>query len=174
MPLQRVFYVTFLTIEPFYTPYVYNDMDRQQDIDESEFHMWRAVFAFAFVDNSLSLEEQELLQSYMKKVPFSQKQLSVLNGDFKNPPDIVKMYKGITSEKHREHFCVLARALVWCEGDMDRQEEKILKRVSCLDDDDGADLLYRSREHAGDYYKHYAKAGMIGLMKAPTNFQMHV
>ena len=149
-------------------------MDRQIDIDESEFSMWRAVFAFAFVDHSLSIEEQELLNSYLKKVPFSQRQLSVLHGDFKNPPDVVKMYNKITEPKHREHFCTLARALVWCEGDMDRQEEVILKRVSCLSSDEGMETLTRTRDYAKDYYKYYAKAGMVGLLQTQGRFQMHV
>ncbi len=146
----------------------------QKIITASEFYMWRAVFSFAFVDNTLSIEEQELLQSHMNKVPFSTSQLEILKEDFKNPPNVVEMYNRITNQDHRQHFCVLARALVWCEGDMDAQEEKILKRVSCLKGNDGMETLRKSREHAGDFYKHYAKAGVVALMKRAPNFEMRV
>ena len=42
-----------------------------KSITESEFNIWRVVFAFAFVDNNLSLEERQLLKSYLSQVPFS-------------------------------------------------------------------------------------------------------
>jgi hypothetical protein len=146
----------------------------RQPVTNSEFYMWRAVFAFAFVDNSLSIEEQELLKSYLNSVPFSADQLKTLKDDFQNPPDVVHMYSAITNQKHREHFCVLARALVWCEGNMDRQEKEILKRVSCLRGDEGAETLRHSREHAHTFYRHYAKAGVTGLMRRGPNFEVRV
>ncbi|MBU0859787.1 MAG: hypothetical protein KJ667_07600, partial [Alphaproteobacteria bacterium] len=101
-------------------------------IPVSTFYMWRAVFAFALVDNMLSIEEQKLLKVYLDTVPFSDAQRAVLRADFKTPQNVESLYKKITNPADRERFCVLARALVWCEGDMDRQEEIILRRVSCL------------------------------------------
>jgi hypothetical protein len=146
----------------------------RQIVTDSEFHMWRAVFAFAFVDNSLSIEEQELLKSYLHQVPFSGTQMNILKEDFKDPPNVVHMFNRITESKHREHFCVLARALVWCEGDMDRQEEMILKRVACLKSDEGAEALRRSRDYAHVFYKHYAKAGVTSLIRRDPNFEVRV
>jgi hypothetical protein len=143
-------------------------------VNDSEFNMWRAVFAFAFVDHSLSLEEQELLQSYLNHVPFSKAQRDILHADFLEPPDVVNMYQKITEIRHRERFCALARALVWCEGDMDRQEEIILKRVSCLSSGEDAEILHRSRDHAHTYYQYYAKSGMTGLLKARPSFETRV
>jgi hypothetical protein len=144
------------------------------NITESEFNMWRAVFAFTFVDSSLSLEEQELLAAYMKKVPFTPEQIDILKEDMENPDerDVVQLYKRITRKQDKERFCVLCRAIVWSEGDMDAQERKILKKVSCLKDDVD-EILSSTRDDArlNDYYQYYAKSGMLGLMKAPPALQ---
>lgn len=139
-------------------------------VPESEFYMWRAVFAFSLVDNILSLEEQTLLQSYLNSVPFSQDQLAILKGDFKTPQPVEALYKKITEKKDQQRFCVLARALVWCEGDMDKQEQTILKHVGCLASHiDKSDILRGSRNHADldHYHQNYAKAGVAGLFKHP-------
>jgi hypothetical protein len=144
-------------------------------ISESEFAMWRAVFAFSLVDNALSLEEQELLRSYLKTVPFSEAQMDMLKKDFEAPQNVEAMYRKITEPTHKKRFCVLARALVWCEGDMDLQEEKILRRVACLKDAPDSDFLHSSRDHRDikDFYAQYSRAGMVGLMRASTpNFSM--
>lgn len=54
-------------------------------ITDSEFYMWRAVFAFACADNALSLEEQELLGSYLSKVSFTPEQRGILKDDLIMP-----------------------------------------------------------------------------------------
>ena len=62
-------------------------------IHESEFAMWRAVFAFTYVDNVLSLQEQDLLHTFLKKVSFSKDQLDTLKKDMAEPKDVVSLYK---------------------------------------------------------------------------------
>ena len=150
-------------------------MSARPGIHESEFAMWRAVFAFTYVDNMLSLEEQELLQTYLKKVPFSHDQIQILKKDLMEPKDVVTLYKKITRQEDKERFCVLARAIVWCEGSMLDQELAILKKVSCFAEDQEEEELLRSTRghpHLHDYYQQYAKAGMMGLFKEPPRLQM--
>lgn len=143
-------------------------------VGESEFYMWRAVFAFTYVDNVLSLEEQELLQAYLKKVPFSTKQLATLKNDLQNPKDVVGLYRKITRSEDKERFCVLARAIVWCEGDITAQEKAILKKVSCFDEDEEMEILESTRDHPylKTYYQQYARAGMMGLMDIPHSVEL--
>ena len=145
-------------------------------VSESEFYMWRAIFAFAFVDTSLSLEEQELLHSYLAKARLSPEQKKVLSEDLLDPKDVVEMYHHITETQHKERFCVLSRALAWCEGDMDAQEARILSKVSCLKDGEGHAILRRTRseDHLHDFYKHYAKSGVIGLASYPHRLEMRM
>ncbi|MCE7887021.1 MAG: TerB family tellurite resistance protein [Alphaproteobacteria bacterium PRO2] len=136
--------------------------------------MWRAVFAFSLVDNALSIEEQELLRGYLKTVPFSAAQMDTLKTDFEAPQNVEAMYRKITDPAHKKRFCILARALVWCEGDMDMQEEKILRRVACLKDAPDNDFLRTSRDHPDidNFYQHYARAGMIGLMRSSSGLRI--
>lgn len=143
-------------------------------ISDSQFAMWRAVFAFAFVDNVLSIEEQELLRSYLTKVPFTKAQLAILRGDLRNPRNAEDLYKKISDPADRKHFCLLARALVWCEGNMDKQEEKILQSVGCLRHMPDSDYLHSTRNHPHlhDYYQQYARAGMMGLFKKPPSIKL--
>lgn len=92
-------------------------MGQYSHITASEFAMWRAVFAFSFVDNSLSIEEQELLRSYLSKVPFTPPQLAILRADMQKPRhNVEELYRQITDAKDKKQFCLLARARVWCEG----------------------------------------------------------
>ncbi len=146
----------------------------RDQVTDSEFFMWRAVFAFAFVDSSLSMEEQELLYSYLAKARLSPEQKQTLKQDLLEPQSAEEMYKGISSTHDKERFCVLARALAWCEGDMDAQEVKILKKVACFKDGEDHDILKESRrsEHMHDFYQHYAKSGVVGLLDYPNQVQI--
>lgn len=140
-------------------------------IDESEFTMWRAVFAFATVDGVLSLEEQQLLRSYRHKVAFSMKQLEILGQDMKEPQDVMALYKKISKPEHKKRFCILARALSWCEGDMDKQEETILKHLDCFKTGADADILRSTRghPHVHDFYQEYSRAGAIANYNKGTH-----
>lgn len=151
-------------------------MTHHKGIDDSEFQMWRAIFAFSVVDQVLSAEEIKLLKTYIGDVPFSKQQLEVFRQDFQSPQDVVALYEKITDLHHRERFCALARALVWCDGDPDRQEEIILRRVACLGGGEGAEMLFRSRDHghARACYQEYERAGMAGLFKVSPSVEIRV
>jgi hypothetical protein len=135
-------------------------------ITDSEFHMWRALLAFAFVDKVLSVEEQAVLRAHVTRDELTPHQRKILKADFKSPPNVKTMYKKITAPEDQVRFCVLARALVWCEGDMDKQEEYILKHLGCLDSDEGRKTLSQSRDdvYLHLYHMQYQKAGMAGLL----------
>jgi len=150
--------------------------ERHAGITASEFAMWRAVFAFAFVDNVLSLEEQELLQSYLATVPFSMGQRQILKEDLRQPKNVVELYNKIADEKDKKRFCVFARAIVWCEGDITQQEAAILKKVSCMKEAANDDILRgtRGHPHINHYYEQYAKSGVVGLFKQPHLVEIRV
>lgn len=145
-------------------------------VDASEFAMWRAVFAFAYVDNSLSLEEQEILHSYLVKAPFSEVQRMILKDDLLYPKEVMTFYKQITTPEDKTRFCVLARAIAWCEGDVSAQEKYILKKMSCFGEVIDEEILRKTRghPHLETYYHQYAKSGMIGLFKTPHALEIRV
>jgi len=134
---------------------------------ESEFYMWRAVFAFAMADGELSAEELDLLHEYKEYVHFSARQLQILHDDFLHPQDPELMYKKITEGEDKHRFCIMARALAWSEGDLDKQEERILQHVACLKCD--GDYLKKSRDYPelGNFADTYAKGGTMGFLQTP-------
>lgn len=140
-----------------------------QAISDSEFNMWRAIFAFTLVDNVLSIEEQKLLQDYQHQAGFSQAQFDILKNDFKSPGDIIALFDKIAERKDKERFCILTRALAWCEGDIDRQEAEVLKKVRCLGSGEAGEIFKATRNHAHvqAYYQQYMKSGMKGLFQVP-------
>jgi hypothetical protein len=148
-------------------------MRESSGVPESEFNMWRAVFAFSLVDRILTVEEQSLLSGYLSSVPFSPGQKDVLLNDFKYPHDVEKFYNLIEAEKDRIRFCELARALVWSKGDMDLQEKIILRRVSCLGNDLGRSALRQSRDSRwlSHWTDRYEAAGILGMLQHPSLFQ---
>jgi hypothetical protein len=151
-------------------------MAQHKTVSDSEFHMWRAVFAFVLVDGVLSLEEQSLLHSYRRQVPFSMAQLEILKNDFKKPQNVQEMYKKITEPEHKKRFCVLARALSWCEGDMDRQEQAILKKLDCFKSGPDADIMASTRNnpYINTFYQEYSKAGIVGMYKSAHAVQIQI
>lgn len=146
-------------------------------LNDSEFHMWRALFALAFVDNAVSTQEKSILKAYQSGTMFSPEQLAVLRDDFMHPKNVEALHSKITDPRHKARFCALARVLLWCDGDPDRQEEEILRRVACLKEPAEYDILRASRNspHLHAYYGRYHDAGMLGLMdNIPHNFEVRV
>ena len=104
-------------------------MDNDVGVSESRFYMWRAVFAMAHADEVVTAEEQAFMESYLEKVPFSSKQLSILKGDIKDAQDIHEMFSMISESEDLSQFFEFSRALVWCDGDYEEQEREIKERL---------------------------------------------
>lgn len=124
-------------------------------VSEDEFMMWRAVFAFALVDHDLNIEKQKILTHHMSTRPFSADQMVILRDDMKSPQDVEELYGQISVQKFKEKFCALARTLVWCDGDIDLQEKRILQNVGCFKTRDALNMLRESTKH--DLYKKFTK-----------------
>lgn len=104
----------------------------REEVSDSRFHMWRAVFAVAHADNFLALEEQGLLSGYLDKVPFSKDQLALLREDMASPQSIEEMFLKISDPADRDGFFDLARRLVWADGMLDEREKALVERLSAL------------------------------------------
>lgn len=148
-------------------------MKNSSGVPDSEFNMWRAVFAFSLVDRVLTVEEQSLLSGYLSSVPFSAAQKDILLNDFRHPQDVELFYNRITVDKDRVRFCELARTLVWSKGDMDLQEKIILRRVSCIGKREGRAALRQSRDSQwlAEWTERYEAAGVLGVFKHPLIYQ---
>jgi uncharacterized membrane protein YebE (DUF533 family) len=103
--------------------------EQENTINDSRFNMWRAVFAMAHVDGFLAIEEQGMLYNYIEQNPFSEEQKDALREDVATPQDVVERFEGIEEQDDRVLFFELARAIVWCDGNFDEQEQQILDKL---------------------------------------------
>ena len=112
-------------------------MDRNND----ELYMWRALVAFALSDHRFSLEEQTILSHHLTSANLNREEKLILKRDMTKPQNVAYFYEKIKSDKLKKRFCELARTLVWCDGDITRQEKEILKRVRCFKVHDEMEIL---------------------------------
>ncbi len=98
-------------------------------ITESQFYMWRTLFAMAHADDVVTNEEIRYMSEIMEDVPFNEEQQKILNDDIKNPKDIVQMFEGITDGRDQAKFFKFAQELVWVDGDYGKQEQAIMLKL---------------------------------------------
>lgn len=98
-------------------------------VTESQFAMWRTLFAVAHVDNVITGEELRFMAEIMEDVPFTEEQRAVLNTDIKIAQDIEEMFKGVTDIKDQAAFFKYAKDLVHIDGDYGADEQRILLKL---------------------------------------------
>lgn len=98
-------------------------------VSESQFYMWRTLFAVAHADDVVTKEEVEFMAHVLEDVNFSEEQTAVLKDDIVNAKDIEQMFEGITNQDDRTRFFELARDLVWIDGDFGSAEQGVMIRL---------------------------------------------
>jgi uncharacterized membrane protein YebE (DUF533 family) len=98
-------------------------------INDSEFHMWRTLFAMAHADGVVTNEEIRFMVEAMEDIPFTGDQKSILNKDIKEPQDIVKMFEKISDVKDQARFFQYARDIVHVDGDYGKAEQDVLLKL---------------------------------------------
>jgi|JI10StandDraft_1071094.scaffolds.fasta_scaffold20526_4 uncharacterized membrane protein YebE (DUF533 family) len=98
-------------------------------VSESQFYMWRAVFAMAHADNIVTEEEKKYLHGILSRERFTPEQKRILEADILTPQDIASMFVKIDDQSDRSQFFYHARMLVWSDGDFGEQEQKIILRL---------------------------------------------
>lgn len=111
-----------------------------------EFNMYRALLTFAVCDHVFSIEEQNILSHHLKKATLTENERFILTQDLQKPQSVEYFYNKIESAAVKKKFCEIARTMVWCDGDITRQEKEILKRVSCFKDLAHSKILKESGE----------------------------
>ncbi|AGH97595.1 tellurite resistance TerB family protein [Micavibrio aeruginosavorus] len=101
-----------------------------QDMSDSRFHMWRAIFAMAHADSVVTNEERAFMYKILTEEPLSAIQRAQLERDISAPQSIPDMFAKITDPDDRSQFFYFARMLVWTDGDFGAQEQKILLELN--------------------------------------------
>ncbi len=94
-------------------------------VNESEFYMWRTLFAVAHADNVLKDEEISFMAGILDDVQFTDEQTAILKDDIINVKDTAVMFSGITDPVDRVQFFEFARDLVWIDGDFASEEQSV-------------------------------------------------
>lgn len=101
-------------------------------ITESQFYMWRTLFAVSHADDIVTEEEVRFMTEAMEDVPFTEEQKDILQDDISNPKDIVEMFEKISSDRDQAEFFKFARVLVWIDGDYGEEEQEIMLKLKRL------------------------------------------
>ncbi|MDH5722344.1 MAG: TerB family tellurite resistance protein [Alphaproteobacteria bacterium] len=100
-----------------------------QGVTDSQFFMWRTLFAVAHADNVVTSEEIGFMAHILEDIEFSDAQVNILKEDVMVAQDPVLMFKGITEYKDRVKFFEFARDLVWVDGDFASEEQGVMIKL---------------------------------------------
>lgn len=106
-----------------------NAAQATETLNESQFYMWRTLFALVHADQVVTEEERKFMEKALDGLSLTDYQRSILVSDTMESADIGEMFKRITNQNDRVEFFRHARALVWCDGDFDQQEQEIIEKL---------------------------------------------
>ncbi len=101
-------------------------------VNDSRFYMWRAVFALAHADHTVTKDEREFMYNVLHSEAFSKEQRHILEDDILDPQDVTAMFMQIADQEDRSRFFYYARMLCWCDGNFDAQEQEIVLKLKRL------------------------------------------
>lgn len=93
------------------------------------FALWRAVFSLVHVDGYLAEEERQYIQQVMDVFSFLPEQKRIVEGDIKNPSDVLALFKAVEGLERRRQFFRLARTVIWCDGFLHEDESAALDDI---------------------------------------------
>ena len=118
-----------------------------EGVSESRFYMWRAVVAMVHADGVVTPHEVSFLNDYIHDINLSKEQMETIGLDLQTPQDVYEMFLNISDRNDKKDFFSLARALSWCDGDFDAQEQHIIEQLEKQQlSADNIALLEESRE----------------------------
>ena len=118
-----------------------------ESITDSQFYMWRAVVAMAHADGVVTPHELSFINDYLLDLNLSKGQLQIIGEDLREDKDVYDMFSHISDRQDQKDFFALARALSWCDGDLDAQEAQIIKRLEAIHmNDETRSVLEESRD----------------------------
>ncbi|MGB4058276.1 MAG: hypothetical protein WBK77_09360 [Alphaproteobacteria bacterium] len=104
----------------------------QQSVTESEFYMWRTLFALTHVDGKVSSEELRFMVEAIEDVPFTEDQEKTLHDDIRNKQDIFEMFEKISNIKDQARFFQYASDITWADGDYSKAEQDVLLKLQVV------------------------------------------
>ncbi len=100
-----------------------------KEISDSQFYMWRALFALVHVDHIVSNEEVRFMAEALEDIPFSRVQRDILIEDIHTAQDVLEMFIKITDPLDQARFFEFAHDLVHIDGEYGIEEQKIMLKL---------------------------------------------
>ena len=101
-------------------------------VTDSQFYMWRTLFAVAHADHVVTDEEVRFMAETLEDIPFSDEQYAILKQDTVDAQNIEEMFKGITDVKDQAVFFKYAKTLCHIDGDYGEEEQAVMLRLQKL------------------------------------------
>ena len=101
-------------------------------VTESQFFMWRAVFALAHADDVVTNEELRFMAETLEDIPFSDAQKLVLQKDAKEEQSVEVMFKRISDPLDQAEFFRIASRIAHIDGDFGEEEQEVMLRLKQL------------------------------------------
>ena len=98
-------------------------------VTESQFNMWRAIFALAHADDVVTEEELRFMSEVLEDIPFSDEQKATLKSDATEEQSVEVMFKRITDPVDQAEFFKFASKLAHIDGDFGEEEQEVMLRV---------------------------------------------
>jgi hypothetical protein len=98
-------------------------------LTDSQFYMWRTLFAISHADGVVSNEEIRFMVEALEDIPFSDEQKTLLKDDIKSPRDPVEMFSQISDVRDQAKFFQFARGMVYADGDYGKAEQELLLKL---------------------------------------------
>ncbi|MFK7839044.1 MAG: TerB family tellurite resistance protein [Bdellovibrionales bacterium] len=98
-------------------------------VNESQFYMWRAIFALAHADHVVTDEELRFMAEILEDIPFSDEQRSILQDDAKHAESIEAMFERIEDPADQAEFFKFAKKLAHIDGDYGEEEQDVILRL---------------------------------------------
>ena len=144
-------------------------------LSDSQFYMWRALFALVHADNVVTNEEVRFMAETLEDLPLSPEQKVILEKDAREAQDIEAMFLKVTVPKDQAVFFKIAKTIAHIDGDYGAEEqgvilklkERHLKSVN-LDDLIGTvELEFEDSEGPS----HPSNVGMVDFKESLSSFQ---
>lgn len=98
-------------------------------ITDSQFYMWRTVFALAHADDIVTDEELRFMAETLEDIPFSNAQKTVLHKDAKEEQSVEAMFQKITEPLDQAEFFRIASQIAHADGDFGEEEQEVMLRL---------------------------------------------
>lgn len=105
------------------------DAKTMEPPDAETFKLWRAVFSLVHADDEVTEEEKGYIEGMMHVFRFSDEQRKIVAQDIANPADVVGYFAAIKSERHQKQFFIMARTVLWCDGEFQEAERRAVERL---------------------------------------------